>query len=303
MAGVLLSPSASVTEAAVLKAVARELGDTPYSDIHTNSYTAAGTSLTVGTDATTRYEVGGYIEWIDDATYDIALLTAVTATTLTIAVSQLGATNQNHSANARFRLNPRFFGLDIQAAINDALTEDLFPDIYAVYQDQLTPGSQNWYQCDIEAEETLMVYQRLGSPIQLRPMDCSQPFYVDATTSSTKKAVTIPKPASASAGDKIFFTYSRIPVIGDLSVGMKRIVEYGACKRLLEREASKDPTSMPSGYSPTEARLRTAQWYGSEQERLIEKEARLLSVRYPRRQSPIPSLRPTKEQPAPQAVS
>ena len=297
-----LSPTAGTTEAALVTAVSNDLRARPYSEAITAAYTAGGTSLTVATDATTRTTLaaGLYIDFAADGTYDILQMTAIAATTITVVGGLFGSTSANHANGARFQVMSRYGGLDVQRAINDSVASDLYPDLYAVYEQQLSPTT-TWAaettlikEIDATAEQVLDelpqwgpgVYQKTDTtPTKLMRVMVSQPFYIDATLAAThKKAVElryIPDP-----NNTIFLRYIRKPAIADLSDAMARIVRYGACARLLEWEAAgvlATDKIAQSGTQAPGAHTRTAAWYWNQVREMRAREKALLDHRYPRR--------------------
>lgn len=281
----LLSPTAGATQATLVKNVARLLGDVPYTEIHTNDPPNPATSLTVASDATTRYEPGFYIDWMDDGSYDIAIITAVAATSLTVVAGQLGSTAADHAANARFRKNPRFWAKDIDKAIGDAIAGDLYPKIFAIYDTTLTPSATNvYYSLPAAAEDVISVYQKPATGNDLMFLSgWSVPRYVDTVLSATGKAIRIP--ALRHSSNSIFVQYTQIPAIGDLSEAQVRIIEYGACARLLEREGGEDVAKdrPQSGTLVPGQAIRDARWFRQEQEEMIAKERNILQRRFPAR--------------------
>lgn len=283
-----LSPTAGTTEATLVKNALRVLQDLGYTDTHSNAPAASG-ALTVATDATTRYEVGDVVDWVDDGTYDISVLTAVATTSLARRGGQFGSTDSAHAVSAVFRKNPRFFGINAQKAVNDAIAQDFYPDLFAVYEAQFT--STDWgaettliKSIAAEAEDVLYAYQKTdGTPTRLARVRVTQPFYVDTALSATKKAVEFS--AIPDNNNTIFVQYVRTPALADLSDGMQRVAEYGAAKRLLEQEGAETAaTDRPqSGALVPGQEIRDARWFAAEQDRMRRQEAAVLRRRFPRR--------------------
>ena len=290
-----LSPTAGTTAAVLTSNVARMLGDFPYEDIHTNNLTSSGTSVTIGTGGADRYEVGDTIDWLDDGSFNAEIVSAVADTTLTLqaprgAHGTTAAAHDGSTTPKRFRKNPRYLSHYINKAVNDSLVQDLYPNLFAVYETQITytPSTADWYEIDVVAEEVLFAYQKpdTGNVDLLRCL-VSQPFYVDATLASThKKAVKVR--GARDDNNTIFVQYARIPAVGDLSSAMARIVEYGACKRMLEQYGahllSNRPELVQSGVMVPGQATRDARWFASEQDRMIRAEKTVLDRRFPRRQ-------------------
>lgn len=282
-----LSPTAGATETTLAANVYRLLGQSPWQDIHTNAPTSSGTSLTVADSS--LYEVGDRIEWPFDATYERAEVTALpNATTLTVRRGVDGSTASAHAANAVIVKNPVFWAPNIQKAINDSVAQDLYPELYAVYETQVayTPASADWYEIDVVAEEVISAYQKPDTGnVDLVPVSVSQPRYVDATLASThKKAIKILY--APDNNNTIFVQYLRAPAIADLSAGMVRVVEYGAAMRLLEWQGpawhqilDKQQTGVVAPGQP----IRDARWFEAQLDAAKRKEKAVLNRRFPRK--------------------
>lgn len=252
----------------------------------------------MASDATTRYKVGDIIEWRHHTTNtlnDLALITAVAATTLTIArgyLSSTPGTGNAHDANSYFVLKPGYYALNITKAIQDAIDSDLYPEVYAVYEAQLAHGSTGWnavtaiQSIAAEAKEVLAAYQKSDStPLTLQSVKVTHPYAVDSTTSSTKKAIRLVE--LADNDNTIFVQYARKAAVADLSVGACRAVEAGALARLLEWKSafqiSKEGRIVQDGVHVPGIILRTANYWRNEQKRLIEQEQAILVRDFPRR--------------------
>lgn len=270
-----------MTEAMLIKNVSRMLGDTPYTDAITSAALSTYTGLLVASDATQRWEIGDYGEFFDDGTYDIFVLTSVSTTSMSAIGGQLGSTQAAHASGARMRKKPTYWGIQIQRAVNDAL-QDLWPRAYAVYEAQVSPDltARAFESIDDDAEEIISAYQKTTtSPTTIREAVVEQPRYVDSTLSSSKKAFEIKHLPVTNTG-MLFVQYTRVPTIADLSEGMARAVEYGACVRLLELQGS--AAERPASDDPSQ-QLRDARWFHARQEEMIKREATLLARRFPRR--------------------
>jgi len=284
-----ISPAAGTTVCILTNNVLQELGDFSYADTHSSAPNSAATSITVATDATERYEVGGVIEWREDCSFDRAIITAVAATTLTIGRGYGGATATSHAANARFVYNPRFVGTAIQRAVNDSLALDLWPDIYALYQSTFTPADpyNELFEAASDAEKIVRVYQHsTTSPTELLDSKFSQVSFSDTTISSTGRYFKVPQLQHAS--QTVYAQYMVKPAIGDITLTQARIVEYGACWRALSWEQGEVLASGEIPQSGTVApgqQVRTAAFYKAVQSELRGRERALLDglVDRPRR--------------------
>jgi len=277
-----------VSSSALVLNVWRMLGSAPFQDVHTNSLTTAATSLTVASDATDRYEVGDRLEWIADGTYERAEVTATAATALTVRRGIDGTTAQTHDADAVFVKSPVHWAPNINKALDDALNADLYPDLYAVYEAQVTydPTTADWYEIDAAAEDILDAYQKPDSGnVDLLPVRVSQPRWVDATLAPTHKRA-FKVLYAPDNNNTIFVQYARKPAVADLSEGMQRVVEYGAMRRLLEWYGtyllSRYDIDQGGVHAPGAAQ-RDARWYLAMQDEARRTEKAVLNRRFPRR--------------------
>lgn len=285
MPDTLLSPTASLTVALLAQNVIKSLGDVPFEDSHSNAPTNSGTSLTIATGGADRYEVGDVLEWRADGTNDIARVTAVADTALTISRGFFFSTAAAHLANAVFVKWPRFWAQNVAKAVQDSLDQDLYPELFAVYETDVTPDTTKvWYSIAVGAEDILDAYQKTTStPTELIPVHIGDPTYVDTAISSTNKAVRITIPDSTQT---VYVRYLVQPAVGDLSAGMGRVVEYGACRRLLEWKAAEitgRPDIQQSGTMVPGIITRDAAFYSALQDQAKRKEKAVLDRRFPRR--------------------
>lgn len=295
----LLSETASATIESMKRSLILAVEDLPYEDSHSNSLTTTATSLTLASDATQRLKAGDIIEWRAHATdtlNELALITAVAATSATVVrgyLSSTPGTGVTHSANARFAVKPGYYATNATKALQDAIDGDLYPELYAVYEAQLAHGSTGWnavtqYQAiDATAEEVLSAYQKSdATPVGLMNVNVTQPFYVDSTLASSKKAVRLVEVADND--NVIFVQYLKKAAVGDLSAGMVKVVEAGAMARLLEwkgaHQLSKENRVVQDGVQVPGVFLRTAGYWRGEQARLKAQEESVLRNRFPRRQ-------------------
>lgn len=241
----LLSPTASTTVDAIRLNVLRQVDDVPYTDTHTSSAAASGAlALTVASDATTRWEVGDLGEWRYDNTGEVVMITAVAATTLSVSAAFrgfLGTTAATHASNALLTKIPRFYADNVRKSVQDSLDNDLYPELFCVYEEQLTHGSTSWAAVspmrEVEAatEDVLYAYQKSDQTPTVwldheAGLHISEPRYSDSTTAASKKVIEIR--SVADPDNAIFLQSARVPAIGDLSKGMVQVVEYGAMERL-----------------------------------------------------------------------
>lgn len=271
-----ISPTAATTACILANNVLEELGDFPYSDTHSSAPNSSATTLAVTTDATTRYEVGGVLEWRDDCTFEKAIITAVAATTLTIGRGYANTTAASHAAGARFVYNPRFAGNAVQRAISDSISLDLYPDIYALYQATFTPANpyNELYEAASDAERIVRVYQQTTtSPTNFLDAGFGGVQYSDTTISTTGRYFKVPSVQHAT--QTVYAQYMIRPAVGDLTTAQARIVELGALWRVLSWEQGEvlDNGEIPqSGTVAPGQQIRTAAFYRALQSELRARE-------------------------------
>lgn len=285
----LLSPTGSSTLCALTQNVLNQIQDWRYTDTHAAALAEGATSITVASDATTRYEIGDEIEWRDDCTFERAIITAVATTALTVLRGQRGSTRNAHSAGAVFVKNPEYAGHLAALHVNAAVEQDLWGSrLYAVYQASYTPASPHnpYFEAPARAERLLRVYQLSdASPTSIDDAPggwSSAVRFSDATMSSTSRYFYVPY--LRDPDNLVYAQYAVHPQVADLSVGACRIVELGALWRLLGAKSSQGGTRdtlRPSGTaSPGTIRADANFWIG-QQRRLIEEEAARLRALAP----------------------
>jgi hypothetical protein len=119
----------------LVKRVRRRVNDWPPVESLSASLSAGASTVTVVTDATTRYATNWRVE-IDAETMWV---TAVAATQLTVVRAALGSTATTHAAGATILNNPRFSWVDIVDCLNDGIN-NLWPFFYQdVVDETITP--------------------------------------------------------------------------------------------------------------------------------------------------------------------
>ena len=135
--------------------VRRFMRDWPDEDALTASASSSATSLTVATDATTRYGTGWYLE-VDS---EVVRTTAVAATTLTVQRARRGTTAATHASSATILVRPHFFQNEIVDALNLAL-ESSFPAFYRPVIDETlttTAGTYEYEVPDMPSDTTMKI--------------------------------------------------------------------------------------------------------------------------------------------------
>src|SRR5260221_2772478 len=114
--------------------ILRLVDDNPYADSTSTALTAtAGTvQITLTSDVTARYQVGGQIDWVDDGTFESAVIISIDSTTqMTIRRGERGSTPAIHVANAVFRYLGRWVPFTLSETIDDMILA-LWPELYDV---------------------------------------------------------------------------------------------------------------------------------------------------------------------------
>lgn len=276
--------STSTTEAELTQEVLRVLQESSYTETHTNACLATTTSLTIATGGADRWRAGDVLEWRDNG--DRAIVTSVADTTLTVRRGHDFTTATTHDANTVIAKRPRFWFGNVVKAVNDAVYQDLFPELYAVYSTEITaaPTSSVYYAVPDDAVEVLRVYQKTDSstPQDLDFLRDDEIELVDASFSSTNRVIRLDH--LADDDNTIFCQYTKRPAITDLSEGMAAIVVYGACRRLMSWEAAEQAAQRGApGEDFMTPQVRSASWFATEQARMIATESALQSRPLPRR--------------------
>lgn len=281
----LLPVAAGETEPSLCRGVLRVLQESAYTETHDNTVLTTTTALTISGGGADRWRVGDVLEWRDNG--DRALVETVADTQLTIRRGHDFTDATAHDALTVIAKRPRFWFTNICQAVNDAVSQDLFPTLYTVYETQLTaaPTTTIYYSIPSDAVEILRVYQKTDSatPQDLEFLRDDEVELVDATLSSTNRVLVLR--SLADTNNTIFCQYTKRPAIGDLSEGMAAVVVYGACRRLLSWEAAETSghrvaTGEPDYMTP---QIRSAAWFAQEQQKMISAESALLTRPLPRR--------------------
>lgn len=276
--------TANLTESDLCRNVMRMLGESSWTEVINAAVTSSSTTLTLTSDATTRWRVGDVGEFRDDG--ERFVVTTAHATTPTVRRGHDFTTAAAHASATVIAKHPRFWWTNVCKAVNDAVQQDLFPELFATYEAQLTADPTNtlYYVLPEEALDIFRVYQRTDSStpqdISFNPDDEVQ--ILDGTTANTSRAIRLGW--LSDRDNTIYCQYSRVPAIADLSVGMARIVEYGACARLLSWEAAQTSGKRRAAdYDRAGMENRTAAWFLQEQIRLKGQEAAQRDTLEPRR--------------------
>ena len=132
----------ATTATTLVQRVRRFLGDWPELDTISASVSSSGTSLTVVTDATTRYAPN----WSIQIDQEVMRVTATAATTLTVQRGIRGSTAVTHASGATILIRPQFSDIEILDSLNAGI-DATFPFFYKPVLDTslTTDGSSYEY--------------------------------------------------------------------------------------------------------------------------------------------------------------
>lgn len=230
-----LSGGAGITKALLVARLLRRLDDNPWVDVHTNAINTTDASLTVASDATKKYQIGGYIDWVADGTFETAKITAVTATTLTIERGHRETTAGVHAAGAKFRYLGRFQPLMLSEVVDDIL-DSMWPELFDVRHVDWTISTsatpELWYGLPADAERVLELYQHTNStPVDNRvPSAWMGPHWQETAFlgGSVPKALQVYGTAMNSNDNKLHGIYIARLLLTNLTSEQTAILVYMA---------------------------------------------------------------------------
>lgn len=232
-----LTPTAATTVCAMANNVLGLVEDHGYINHLSGSHSSSTTTFTLTRAGT--FEEGDELEFRADCSMERVRVTTggTDVSSITVARGVRGTTAASHATGAEFVKNPDYMGLNAQNAVNAALQNDLWPELYAVYQATYTPTSPHnpYLEAASDAMRLVRVYQRSDSSSPTTLLECEpfdpDPHLSDTTTSSTARYWYVPN--LADADNTVYAQYLITPAVGDLTAGMARVVEYGAARRLI----------------------------------------------------------------------
>lgn len=237
----LTDGTASQTLSGLVRRVLNRVEDDAYTDTHSDAPSDSATSITIASGGADRYSVGATLDWTDDGTFEAAVVTAVADTSLTIRRGHRGTTAAAHSANAVFRMEPRFLSHVISDVVTESI-QNLWPDIYLVQESTFTlPAApiDRWYALPAGTQDILDVYQYDTSvdPNLRRSVNSfSQVMTLDTTNFTTGLGFYI-NGINDAAGDIHVIHTSKVAV-SSLTDTQADIVVYDTAATLLEMETS-----------------------------------------------------------------
>jgi hypothetical protein len=290
-----LSGGSGTTKAALVPKILRRIGDRPSEDIHTNAPTGSGTSLTVASNAQQKFQIGGWIDWVDDGTLDQAIITDIpNTTTLTIRRGYRGATAASHSANAVFRYRAR---VEPQAAseIIDDVIQSLWPEIYLISETSYTPAAtpKYWYDLPADCEKVLQVYQQIdvtgSNPVDIVDFKFFDgPDWKDTTLVSTSgKGLWVPNVSTQSDDSKLHVIYIGKCSLTNLTDAQIQVVLYETCASLMATQfAGESKPERRSGLEGAPDSGNAFKFFKAAAQDMRQREAQRLREFMPRRDKP-----------------
>jgi len=150
----------------LVQRVRRFLGDWPELDTASASISAGGTSLTVATDATTRYAQN----WLIQVDQEMMRVSAVAATTLTVVRGARGTTAASHASGSTILVRPGFSDQDILDSVNAGI-DATFPFFYKPILDTSLTADGSSYEYTVPTGLTWLSKVEIkesGSPYYYR---------------------------------------------------------------------------------------------------------------------------------------
>lgn len=190
-----LTGGSGITTVAFVERVLRDrFEDTPYTERAVSALDGAGATdeLTVKPGALKRFQVGGWLDFMKDGTFETLLIEEIkNDTTLVLRRAHRGSTIAAHAIDAEFRYMAR---IDPNTIVNE-ITESIdrfWPDIFEVRHVPWTVPTpvDLWWTLPADAERVLQLYQqRTGAIVDLASIGYSGIHEVDSIFISTKKAL------------------------------------------------------------------------------------------------------------------
>lgn len=228
-----LSGGSGTTKTVLIQRVLRRLDDEPVTDGSGSSLTNSATSLTV--TSTTPYTVGGTIDWVEDGTFETALITAVpNSTTLTIRRGHRGSTAASHAANAVFRYRGLYVPHNLSELVDEAVFA-LWPELYDVREVNWTISTsatpELWYGVPADCEKVIALYQQTSSsssPLNLMGVATSTDvtFLESGFIGATEKGIQVRGISQSSADGLLHATYLARLALTNLTDAQVSILVY-----------------------------------------------------------------------------
>lgn len=211
-----LTGGSGIAAVDLVKKILRRLDDQPYIDTFRgtgagSSITTGDTTFTVPTGATSRYQIGFEIDFVDDGSFERVLVTAVpSATTITVQRGHRGTTPATHATDAKGAVQARYMSYTINELVSESLVM-LFPDLFEVKS--VTWTAQNtdpYFALPTDAEEIETVYQRTTDGTRLRKLwfeDGVQLLDSNFLTGSYTRALELSGVALTASDNKVHGIY------------------------------------------------------------------------------------------------
>lgn len=236
------------TIANTVLAIRRILGDLP-EQVHLNGAIANTTTETFVVDAVDidkvavgqilEHETGGELRYVYSVDKDTNTPSAYRG--------YAGSTAATQADNSFAWVNPRFYYVTIEQAINSVIDVDLFNEqLYDLNEHTIasnSDGTRDYNAPSANCEEFLSIYQFTSSMTEPQWLLMNEftryPRNVDTTHHATGKMFTIKRNLGVAGTDNFYVTCGHRLAIGTLTARQERIVQFLACAYLLEWEDAK----------------------------------------------------------------
>lgn len=287
-----LSGGSGITSSAFVQRVLRDrLDDDPVTERALTALDGAGVtdSLTVRPGALRRFQVGGWIDFVEDGTFETLLIEeVVNDTTLTLRRAHRGSTIASHLQDAVFRYRGRVNPLTVSNAATKKLGE-FWPDVFEVRAVSHTVPTlvDLWYNMPADAERVLDVYQRTtGSVTDVRPMSSWSGIHrFEVGFSATNKAIKVTGVASNAPDNKLHTIYIAKAALARLTDEQVALLECEVAMSLMASEfAGESKPERRSGIEGAPDSMQAMRLFSIEAEGIRKREAKRLSEYLPRKE-------------------
>ncbi len=291
-----LSGGSGISRVAFLKRVLIDrLKDNPVTEKSAGallvSTAGAQDSMQVNAGAATRFQIGDWMDFVDDASFESILVDAIPDTThLTVRRAHLGSTNAAHLSGAIFRLRGRIAPHTMSNLIDEAM-QKLYPQVYDIRHVSWDASSTDrWYGLPADVEKITSVYQRYtsGSAVDLdQPRAFHGPRLVDSNFYTTKRALQVPVVRMNAPDAKLHATYIAKLSLTGLSDPQIDLISYEAAVAAMTGSfASDSKPERRSGLEGAPDSGNAARLYAAAAQDLRNREAKRLAEFLPSPDTP-----------------
>ncbi len=164
--GSVASPVTTVARSDLIKRVRKYLEDEPWEDKLTAGYTSGTTFTSVTVNAPTKWGEGNIMEVDDNTGSQLKVTATPSANPVAVKSGHNDSADSNHSNGVVLLKNPRFSYDLIYQALTNVCNSDLWPAIYVVNLDEVTPVNGTLlYAAPTDIEDLVTVSQKTtGTP-------------------------------------------------------------------------------------------------------------------------------------------